>query len=167
MIVHHPYRSLVALQSTFSLTPEESSLAWTILNDHYMTDLPLLYPPHLIAITAILLALVLRPSAGNSNMSANSASSMTNAVQSALSSASNQARSNTSSPGAPKQAGAGGPRNKIQKLSSWLAESNIDIEGLIDCTQEIISLYEVQEQYNEKLCKEQIHRFIKARGLDK
>lgn len=167
MIIHHPYRSLAALQSTFSLTAEESTLAWTIINDHYMTDLPLLYAPHLIALTSILLALVLRPSAGNPNMPANAANSMTSAVQGALSSAANQARSNSSNPGAAKQAGTNGPRNKIQKLSSWLAESNINIEGLVDCTQEIISFYEVQEQYNEKLCKEQIHRFIKARGLDK
>lgn len=60
------------------------------------------------------------------------------------------------------------PRTKIQKLSSWLAESNVDIEGIVDCTQELISFYDVQEQqYNEKLVREQIHRFLKARGLDK
>jgi cyclin C len=61
----------------------------------------------------------------------------------------------------------GGARTKVQKLASWLAESNIDIEAIVDCTQEIISFYEVQEQYNEKLTKEQINRFVKARGLDK
>lgn len=167
MIVHHPYRSLMALQTTFSLSPEESTLAWTILNDHYMTDLPLLYAPHLIALTAMLLALVLRPNTGNNGISANNASNVSSAVHNALNSASSQARSGTSSPGAAKQTGPAGPRSKISKLSSWLAESNIDIEGLVDCTQEIISFYEVLEQYNEKLCKEQIHRFIKARGLDK
>jgi cyclin-C len=55
----------------------------------------------------------------------------------------------------------------VQKLANWLAESNIDIEAIVDCTQEIISFYEVQEQYNEKLTREQINRFVKARGLDK
>ena len=38
---------------------------------------------------------------------------------------------------------------------------------MVDCTQEIISFYEVQEAYNEKLAREQINRFVKARGLDK
>ncbi|KAI9872696.1 MAG: RNA polymerase II holoenzyme cyclin-like subunit, partial [Pleopsidium flavum] len=59
------------------------------------------------------------------------------------------------------------PHTKPQKLVTWLAESEINIEDIINCTQEIISIYEVWEQYNEKTCKEQIARFVKARGLDK
>lgn len=41
------------------------------------------------------------------------------------------------------------------------------MEAIIDCTQELISFYEAQEQYIEKLTREQINRFVKARGLDK
>lgn len=159
MIVHHPYRSLTSLQGLFSLTQEESALAWSIINDHYMTDLPLLFAPHIIAIMAILLALVLRPN----NTGVQSASSAANSIASAAATA-------LSSIGQPKAGGekqAGGPRTKIQKLANWLAESNIDIEAIIDCTQELISFYEVQEYYNEKLAREQINRFVKARGLDK
>lgn len=159
MIVHHPYRSLTSLQGLFSLTQEESALAWSIINDHYMTDLPLLFAPHIIAIMAILLALVLRPN----NTGVQSASSAANSIASAAATA-------LSSIGQPKASGekqAGGPRTKIQKLANWLAESNIDIEAIVDCTQELISFYEVQEYYNEKLAREQINRFVKARGLDK
>ena len=154
MIIHHPYRSLTSLQGIFSLTQEESALAWSIINDHYMTDLPLLFAPHIIAITSILLALVLRPNITGVQSASGSASNMANAAQSALSSV-----------GMEKQ--GGGPRSKVQKLANWLAESNINIENIVDCTQEIISFYEVQEQYNEKLTREQINRFVKARGLDK
>ncbi|PVH86540.1 cyclin-C [Cadophora sp. DSE1049] len=154
MIIHHPYRSLTSLQGIFSLTQEESALAWSIINDHYMTDLPLLFAPHIIAITSILLALVLRPNTTGVQSASGSASNMASAAQSALSSAGNE-----------KQ--GGGPRSKVQKLANWLAESNINIENIVDCTQEIISFYEVQEQYNEKLTREQINRFVKARGLDK
>jgi cyclin C len=162
MIVHQPYRSLLALQSTFSLAQDESSLAWSIINDHYMTDLPLLHAPHIIALTAILLALVLRPTAVVGNPTAgNSATSIATAAQSAINSA-NQARTTP-----PAERLNGPSRTKIQKLSSWLAESDIDIEGIVDCTQEIISFYDLQEQYNEKITREQINRFIKARGLDK
>ena len=162
LIVHHPYRSLLALQNTFSLTPEDCSLAWSIINDHYMTDLPLLYAPHIIALTAILLALVLRPIGnGASPTTVTSASSIATAAQAALSAA-NQPKSvstteSTSTPG----------KTKVQILSNWLAESNVDIEGMIDCTQELISFYDVYEQYNEKLTREQINRFVKARGLDR
>jgi cyclin-C len=163
LIVHHPYRSLLALQGTFSLTQEESSLAWSIINDHYMTDLPLLYPPHVIAITSILLALLLRPpgNGGTPTTAGTSTSTIATAAQAALNSAT---QSKTAS--VPEK--TGGPvKSKVQKLSNWLAESNVDIEGMIDCTQEIISFYEVQEQYNEKITREQINRFVKARGLDR
>jgi cyclin C len=160
MIVHHPYRTLTALQGTFSLTQEESALAWSIINDHYMTDLPLLYAPHTIAIMAILLALVLRPNQTGVQSASNSAGSIASVAHAALSTV------GQSKGGTPERQG-GTARTKVQRLANWLAESNIDIEGIVDCTQEIISFYEVQEPYNEKLTREQINRFVKARGLDK
>ncbi|CZR52026.1 probable RNA polymerase II holoenzyme cyclin-like subunit [Phialocephala subalpina] len=159
MIVHHPYRSLTSLQGTFSLTQEESALAWSIINDHYMTDLPLLFAPHIIALMAILLALVLRPNTTGIQSAGGNAGTIASAAQTALSSA------GQFKPTGEKQGAT--PRTKVQKLANWLAESNIDIEAIVDCTQEIISFYEVQEQYNEKLTREQINRFVKARGLDK
>lgn len=157
MIVHHPYRSLTAMQGSlpFSMSSEESNLAWSIINDHYMTDLPLLYAPHIIAVTSILLALVLRPTSGGSS-TVGSASNMAGAAAAAL-----------SSMGQPTSTGNGQKKTKVQALSQWLAESNVDIEGIINCVQEMISFYDVQEQYNEKLTKESINRFVKARGLDK
>lgn len=159
MIVHQPYRSLTSLQGLFSLTQEESALAWSIINDHYMTDLPLLFAPHIIAIMAILLALVLRPNTTGIQSASGAAGTIANAAQTALGSA------GQFKPTSEKQGAT--PRTKVQKLANWLAESNIDIEAIVDCTQEIISFYEVQEQYNEKLTREQINRFVKARGLDK
>src|SRR3569833_3626831 len=61
MIIHQPYRTLTALQSDLTHSQDDVALAWSVINDHYMTDLPLLYPPHVVALTAILLSLVLRP----------------------------------------------------------------------------------------------------------
>ena len=58
-------------------------------------------------------------------------------------------------------------QKKVQGLVTWLAEGEVDIGAMIECSQEMISLYEVLDQYNEKPCKEQISRFVKARGLDK
>jgi cyclin C len=70
LILHHPYRSLNELQTQFQLTQEENALAWSIINDHYLTDLPLLHAPHVIAITAMFLAVVLKPTQGGLQMSA-------------------------------------------------------------------------------------------------
>ncbi|EHK97705.1 putative RNA polymerase II holoenzyme cyclin-like subunit [Glarea lozoyensis 74030] len=109
---------------------------------------------------AILLALVLRPNQTGVQSAGNAAGGLASAAHAALSSAGSLKSSN------PDKAN-GSSRTKVQRLASWLAESNIDIEAIVDCTQEIISFYEVQEQYNEKLTREQINRFVKARSLDK
>jgi len=146
LIVHHPYRSLTDIQAQFSLTPDEMSTAWSVVNDHYFTDLPLLHPPHVIAITAVFFAIVFKPNPGTTQ-----SQSMHNAMQ--------QLNAKTGSTAAAQ------PR--VQNLLNWLAESAISIEAVVDCTQELISLYQVWDGYNEKTCKEQVTRFVKARGLDK
>ena len=136
LIVHHPYRTLSEVQTVLGLTTEEKSLAWSVVNDHYITDLPLLYPPHVIAITAAFFTIALKPT-------------------------------QTSSQTPTTDTAGAGAQNKLQKFTTWLAESDVDMEAIIDCMQEMISLYEVWEQYNERVCKEQIARFVKARSLDK
>lgn len=150
LIVHHPYRSLTELQSTLALTSEEVSLAWSLINDHYMTDLPLLYPPHVIAITSAIIAVLMKPTQGAGMAVAGGATA--SAIQSAM----------QGSPG-----GAHGA--KVQKLINWLAESSVDVEALADTAQELISLHEVWEGFttSDKVCKEQLQRLIKGRGLDK
>ena len=45
------------------LDDQALQMAWFVLNDTYKTDIPLAYPPHLIAIASIWLALVLHPPA--------------------------------------------------------------------------------------------------------
>lgn len=169
LIVHHPYRTLEVLKENFALSQDEAVIAWSIINDTYMTDLPLLVAPHTIAIMAILLSLLLRPSGATlSGMSSTPAinarqiESIGQAAQKAFSGANSQrANMGSNSPRSQRE------QSKIGKMSAWLAESSIDIEAIIDTTQEIISFYELHEQYNEKLLREQINRFVKARGLDK
>ena len=109
----------------------------------------MLHPPHVIALSAAILAVVLKPTQGAVQFSA---SSLQSAMQSLNSG----------------QPAAGGTNQvKLHKLVAWLAESNVDIEAVADCTQELISLYDLWENFNEKACKEQLQKFVKARGLDK
>ncbi|KAH7021216.1 cyclin-C [Microdochium trichocladiopsis] len=188
LIVHQPYRTLTQLQTEFALSQEEISLALSVINDHYMTDLPLHYPPHIVALTAILLSLVLRPN----SVSATPAAGMA-AAASVLAQAQGRQQqfgmgggggsgiaSGQTTPGAgpPPTTGGGGGMSekekqqgervgKVQRFAQFLAESNVDIEGMVDCTQELISFYECHEQYNDKMTREQINRFIKARALDR
>ena len=137
------------------MAQDETSLAWSIINDHYLTDLPLLFPPHVIAVTAIFLAMTLKPTPGGLTSSTSFPAIVATQMlgQKDLSSIA----SSTTSP----------QQRKVQNLVSWLAEGEIDIKAVIECSQEIISLYEELDNFNEKPCKEQIARFVKTRGLDK
>ncbi|OJJ65000.1 hypothetical protein ASPSYDRAFT_54376 [Aspergillus sydowii CBS 593.65] len=155
LIVHHPYRTLSDLQPELSLTSDEVALAWSVINDHYLTDLPLLYPPHVIAVMATIVAVVFKPSSQTAFHGTASpiASAMREGSMKILAALGDR--------------GGAGPPPRIQKLVSWLAESEIDIKAVIECTQELVSLYEVWEQYNEKNCKELLGRMVKTKSLDK
>ncbi|KAI1109244.1 cyclin domain-containing protein [Nemania sp. NC0429] len=169
LIIHQPYRTLTSLQSDFFLSNDEANLALSIVNDHYMTDLPLLYPPHIIALTAILLALVLRPNnpggAATNMAAATAALAQAQAQPPARASSSNNSQNNHGTSDKDRQQEA--RVSKVQRFAAFLTESVVDIEGMVDCTQELISFYECHEQYNDKITREQINRFVKARGLDK
>ncbi|KAI0121416.1 cyclin-C [Hypoxylon sp. NC0597] len=168
LIVHQPYRTLTSLQSDFYLTQDEINLALSVINDHYMTDLPLLYPPHIIALTAILLSLVLRPNPVPGGNNTPNIAAVTGALAQAQQARPNASGSGQSTPsGTEKDKQQEARVGKVQRFAAFLAESNVDIEGMIDCTQELISFYECHEQYNDKMTREQINRFVKARGLDK
>ncbi|POR35701.1 RNA polymerase II holoenzyme cyclin-like subunit [Tolypocladium paradoxum] len=171
LIIHQPYRTLSSLRGELALVDEDVQLARSVINDHYMTDLPLLCAPHIIALVAVLLALVLRPnsSAPGQTASGSSAAAGLAAAQAALGQA--QARAN-GLPDPPmlsdsKEKQQEARITRVQHFAAWLAESTVDIAAMVDATQEIISFYECHEQYNDKLTREQINRFVKARGLDK
>lgn len=49
--VHHPYRSLTQLAGPCGLM--DLNNVWAVINDSYVTDAMLIYPPHIIALAAI------------------------------------------------------------------------------------------------------------------
>ena len=155
LIVHHPYRTLHEFQDKLKMAQDDVSLAWSVINDHFLTDLPLLVAPHVIAVTAIFLAMTLKPTQNGLQAAASTVAGLSSAASGAKDSAGIVS-------GVPNT-----QQKKVQYLVSWLAKGEIDIKAVVECSQEIISLYDVWEQYNEKTCREQIARFVKARGLDK
>ncbi|KAM3529281.1 hypothetical protein NHJ13051_001942 [Beauveria bassiana] len=182
LIVHQPYRTLTSLRSELALVDEDVQLAKSVINDHYMTDLPLLFPPHIIALVSILLALVLRPnSVAPGQQPGAAAAAGLAAAQAALSQVQG---GGVMTPGGGAIHGLPLPPpvisgqearekqqeariTRVQHFAAWLAESTVDIASMVDATQEIISFYECYEKYNEKLTREQINRFVKAGGLDR
>ena len=183
LLVHQPYRTLLSLRSELPLNDEDVSLTRSIINDTFMTDLPITYSPHTICLVAILLALVLRPSQGSSSQGSSSqatgsaAAAGLAAVQATLSQVQGRGAlpstppttttEGVSTPDAREKAAQDARVVKIHHFVAWLSESQVDIAAMVDATQEIISFYECYEQYNDKLTREQVNRFVKARGLDK
>ena len=203
------------------LTQEETAMAWSIVNDSYLTDLPLTQPPHVVAVMALFLAVVFQPSrAPGLNLHSISAQqqqqqqqaspqypggtqqfhalppkpgtfpahpqqphhaaslggqhsrSIASALRDSMASSSPQSTSSTTTapPNTNRAGGLGAgvqPPPKVKKMISFLAESEIDLERVVDATQEIVSLYEVWEGYSEKGVREAISRFVRGRGLDK
>ncbi|RMD45122.1 hypothetical protein DV735_g67, partial [Chaetothyriales sp. CBS 134920] len=208
LIIWHPYRTLNELRENpdLKLTAEEVGLAWCIINDSYMTDLPLTCPPHLIAIIAMFLAVVFHPQQSKAGLGAAGLGAGPGALRPPLANsaaANNQimdtadvpgfASMGTTRPGMagilgtamqhhltmnpPPSSAAGAARNggqqgvgvqaiqtseKFQSILRFLVESEIDLHQMIEGTQEIISLYEVWEQYNEKAIKDAVARCLKS-----
>lgn len=194
LIVWHPYRSLTALKEnqSLALTNEELSLAWSIINDTFMTDLPLTCPPYLIAVTAMFLAVVFVPSKSSLDLKspaydvqniADAARFASIGGRTGISSTLGQAMDSSGmnqnsasfrhnnqildrSSMKTKTLTATVSSDKMQNLIRFLVESDIDIERMIDATQVIISLYEIWEQYNDKFVKEAITRCIRGQHLE-
>lgn len=171
LICHHPYRSLTELSPIFGLSNEETQLAHAIINDSYNTDLLLLYPPHVLAITAIFLAVVLRPAGQPAGLQAHSThASPVQSSPTQASPTSGPGFSPTVSSSAAQAAFLGGFSGlkqagpKLSKLVDWLAESKVNMNAIVDATQEMVSLYDAWESYSERACKEGITKFVKDGG---
>lgn len=176
LICHHPYRTLSECAGLFGLKPEETQLASSIINDTYNTDLALLYPPHVLAVTSIFLALVLRPTMDQSPAGLQPHSPLIGTPMQSLMSPTtptllspNTLHSPTITASAAQQGlisigSFNQARPKLMKLVDWVAESKIDMNAVVDATQELVSLYELWEGYNERVCKEAITKFMKDGG---
>lgn len=67
LIVHYPYRSMeqfaTALQKepySVVLSRDDMQNSWSLINDSYITDVHLLYPPHVIAMACLFITVCLR-----------------------------------------------------------------------------------------------------------
>lgn len=153
LIVHHAYPCLTALERPLSLTTEDVSLAWSIINDHYLTSIPLNHAPQIVAAMAVSMVIGVKRRQAPQSQNQIKSSLMGNTLQHI--SQFERARVNTNS-----------ETVRQQKLISWLAESGIDISEVISCTQEMISLYKALELYQEQQCRELLARCIKAQNAE-
>ena len=132
----HPANGLVSVLSSQPCSCRNASSDRFVINDTFCSQLCLLYPPHLIAIAAIYLSLVLHDSA------------RTILNQSAPPSQKTTPQPRRSSRQA-SHAGLEAAKKPNQDPISFLSELNVSLPLIATITQEIISMYALWERYQE------------------
>ncbi|CAG8613652.1 13570_t:CDS:2 [Dentiscutata erythropus] len=146
MIVFHPYRALTTLAQDLGTKNEDVQRAWLIVNDTYKTDMCLLHPPYVIAAAALYLPIALKGGVqyGDNNNSVQGVVTR-GAKKGATSAATSDSNNNNET-------------TKIEDIRQWFALLNVDLDQIIDIVQEIISLYEVWDDYKKK--PQEIHGIL-------
>lgn len=124
-------------------------MAWFIINDTYRTDLCLIHPPHLIAIAAIYLVLVLHNST-RSLIQAQSSSSSSQSVSRSSSHSQLQSQPSTATtPRRSSRSNAATHRKQPQDIVGFMAGLNVSMAHVATIAQEIIGLYALWDRYRE------------------
>ncbi len=209
LIVYHPYNSLTQivniLQETHNtslrveITPDELQAAWSIVNDSYILDLHMMFPPHIIAVAALYLTLLLGvdlntvegnihqansvPNSSHSELikgksgtarspsAFNSPNSQMSPVAHMTPRLSNNIKMHTAKRDTHAVSELGnhksppGAQNyrypkKIEALINFLASSNINLQEVIQSVQEMLSLYQSWEFYDEIAERNTVHNAL-------
>ncbi|KAH7927034.1 cyclin-like protein [Leucogyrophana mollusca] len=173
LTIFHPYRTLLSLCKTESSSDLQAEagevaagiddglrywgsgdgqlelpdgalqLAWSIINDTYRSNLCVVYPPHLLAITALYLTLVLH--SPTREMLQSHSSSAAQQVQSQLTE--HQTSPRRSSRQASHASNTG--KKSAQDFIGFFADLNVSMPLIATIAQEIISLYTLWDRYKE------------------
>ncbi|KAF9078755.1 cyclin-like protein [Rhodocollybia butyracea] len=152
-------------QGKLELSEGALQTAWFIINDTYRSELCLLYPPHLIAITAIYLTLVLHTPTQNSIAQLLPYSTAFNSeLASAGESTSTSATQSTPQPRRSTRQSLDGTSSSTstpkkvpvqQDPIDFLADLNVSLSSISTIAQEIISMYNLWSRYREDATPEE------------
>ncbi|KAG0274355.1 hypothetical protein BGZ95_009872 [Linnemannia exigua] len=177
LIVYHPYRDLTLIAKDLKLEESNLQTAWFVLNDSYRTDVCLFYAPHMIALAALYIICVVHAEQYNDNNNNNNnnggghnsignSSGSNNTIDDSgilghnnihlaqLNSATLSNNNNINKAGGgvnqntPTSTEGHGINNR--NMIQWFADLNVDIEEIIEITQEILSLYTIWKDYEEE-----------------
>lgn len=157
LFLHHPYKLLLQIQTFlceneqfgFKLNDDELQNSWSLLNDSYITDLHLLLPPHIIAISAIYITIVLKKHLStiknqqvDKEMHIDDLMTLTKKT---------------------KDFDNDEDTIKINKFMNFLNHSHVNFDELIDAIQDIINVYIVWNRYNEQGVKSALQMMLLGR----
>ncbi|CAK7906379.1 RNA polymerase II holoenzyme cyclin-like subunit [[Candida] anglica] len=197
LVVHHPYKSLLQLREYlaghqshgFTLTDEELQNSWSIINDSYITDLHLLFPPHVIAVTAVYITVVLNKPGKRDGKSGHGHGQASGGQGSGGSS--QQHGSNQSSSGTGNGQHSGQHQQvsnqpdihiddlmalsytvpvseanhalRTERFRSFMASSHVNLDEVAEALQDLINLYAVWNRYNEGSVKKALQYMLLSR----
>ncbi|KAF8825789.1 hypothetical protein HHX47_DHR6000621 [Lentinula edodes] len=140
-------------QGQLELSEGGLQTAWFIINDTYRSELCLIYPPHLIAVTAIYLTLVLHTPTQNSIAHLLPYSPAFN------SDSSNSGESSQTTPHPRRSSRTSDSSSKHanqQDPIDFLANLNVSLSAIATIAQEIISMYSLWNRYREDVTAEEM-----------
>ncbi|EGW31683.1 RNA polymerase II holoenzyme cyclin-like subunit [Spathaspora passalidarum NRRL Y-27907] len=196
LLLHHPYKSLIQIKdylvenyTVFGLkfSDEELQNAWSLINDSYITDLHLLVPPHIIAMAAIYITIVLKKNLTQIRSGANTDETKQDpkeldAKVMNIDDLMNLTKVNTSSQegtsGHPQQVSTDNQPTtnfqddlnildedtiKINKFMNFLDHSHINLDEMVEAMQDMINLYVLWNRYNEQGAKKALQVMLLTR----
>lgn len=149
LFVHHPYRALLQLKEYFlanaqhfgfTLSDDEVQNSWSLLNDSYVTDIHLLFPPHVVAFAAVYVTIVLKKhhrGEGSNDMQIDDLMNLGT---------------------------SGGPADeatqKIDKFIRFFSYSHVNADEVAEAMQDLVSLYVFWDRYSENLMRKALHAML-------
>lgn len=156
LVLHHPYKSLLHMHQYLAenhlvhrLTLSDSDLqhAWSVINDSYVTDVHLLYPPHVIAVACVYITLVLqRHARAGGDLSSMHMDDL--ADMAAVSTGDSYAYDG----------------DRAARLTEFINYSHMNLEEIVDVVEDVLNLYAVWNRYNEAAVKKAIQDMLLGQG---
>lgn len=159
LVLHHPYKSLLQMRDFleahreygFVFTADELQHTWLLLNDSYITDLHLVFPPHIIAMAAAYITFVLKKSLNAIRASGPALAPL--ATSDAMHIDDLMSLSGLGNAAAPVDSAMDLQLDedtfKIDRFMHFLDYSHVNLDEVVEAMQEMISLYVAWDRYNE------------------
>ena len=145
LIVHHPYKSMEQIVDVLQRPPLNIKLSsddiqncWSLINDSYICDVHLIYPPHIIAMACMFITICIRNKGGKSVTAGVTQQGLTEGVTPVTTTTTNT--------------------TSVQEaFNNFIAQSQVNLDEVMDAVQEQIILYDHWDKYNEPWVRFLLH----------
>lgn len=170
LFLHHPYRSLLQMRDFFltnkehfgfTLTDDELQHSWSLINDSYITDLHLLFPPHIIAVAAVYITMVLKK---NLNVIRVDLQGHLSPKSSTMHIDDLMTLTNSEVPNNFQDARLDEDTVKIDRFMDFFNYSHVNLDEVVEAMQEMVNLYVAWDRYNENQVRQALQQMLLGRA---